>query len=1170
MAPALDFRLLFEAVPDLLVVVLPDAPVFTIAAASDVYLEAVRKKREEILGKGLFDAFPQSPETVQGEAAVNLRASFQRVIETRQTDRLPTQQYDLIVPGTSAADVRYWRMVSSPIAGEDGSLQFILHRVEDMTARVVADAKLRESEDHFRHTVELSTQVPWTADANGQILDFSQKWLDMTGMTREEALGEGWKHVPHPEDQPQMVAAWNTSLRTGQPYNVEHRIRMADGTFRWMHSQAFPRYDTDGRIISWYGTTEDVDARKRGELLNGFLVHLDDAVRALTDPHEITQTAARLLGERLRVSRCAYADVEEDQNTFNLTGDYNRGVPSIVGRYTFDQFGQGCLLAMRENRPWVVTESETDPRIERERGAYRATMIRSVICVPLQKEGRFVAAMAVHDVEPRLWQQDEIELLLLVASRCWESIERARVTRELRHRVQRYRFLAESIPQMVWTATPDGELDYVNEQVTQYVGVPSEAVLRDGWMRWVHPDDQAHSRELWQRSAATGERYETFCRLLRGSDRTWRWHLVRAQALFSGSQIAQWFSTSTDIEDQKQAEAHLRQQWHTFDIALSHTPDFTYIFDLEGRFTYVNRALLTLWELKFEEAIGKTFFELKYPPELAAKLQWQIQQVIDTHENIRDQTPFTGPSGETRYYEYIFVPVLGSDGNVNAVAGSTRDITEHRNAETLAEEDRRRWRDLLLQTPAAIALLRGPDFLFEWANPEYLTLVGRSAEELLGKELIRALPEVAAQTYMSVLQRVYQTGESFVGHEAPVLLSLNKGEPRVVYVNFAYIATRDLAGQIDGVFVHAVDVTAMVRARQQVEESEKQFRTLAESIPHLASMGDQDGNIFWYNRRWYEYTGTTFEEMAGWGWEKVHDPRVLPQVVEQWKKAILTGTPFEMVFPLRAADGTFRQFLTRVEPLFDAQGKAVRWFGTNTDITEQLRTEEKLRKMNRELEEFSYVASHDLQEPLRMVNIYSHLILRRIGEDEQLRQYGDFVRQGVGRMEALIQGLLTFSRTVHQDEEPDSVKADLSLALAEAMLVLKNSIEETGAVITTGDLPVVHGEFPQFAHVFQNLLSNALKYHRPGVPPRIGVSASLSDEEWLVCVEDEGIGFEPRYADRIFGLFKRLHKDEYPGTGLGLAICKRIVERYGGRMWGEGSPGQGAKFYLALPRVEDQ
>ena len=138
------------------------------------------------------------------------------------------------------------------------------------------------------------------------------------------------------------------------------------------------------------------------------------------------------------------------------------------------------------------------------------------------------------------------------------------------------------------------------------------------------------------------------------------------------------------------------------------------------------------------------------------------------------------------------------------------------------------------------------------------------------------------------------------------------------------------------------------------------------------------------------------------------------------------------------------------------------------------------------------------------------------------------------------------------------------------MLVLKNSIEETGAVITTGDLPVVHGEFPQFAHVFQNLLSNALKYHRPGVPPRIGVSASLSDEEWLVCVEDEGIGFEPRYADRIFGLFKRLHKDEYPGTGLGLAICKRIVERYGGRMWGEGSPGQGAKFYLALPRVEDQ
>ena len=129
------------------------------------------------------------------------------------------------------------------------------------------------------------------------------------------------------------------------------------------------------------------------------------------------------------------------------------------------------------------------------------------------------------------------------------------------------------------------------------------------------------------------------------------------------------------------AQERLQQQWHIFDTALSHTPDFTYIFDLEGRFTYANRALLSLWQKPLDEAVGKNFFDLDYPPELAERLQRQIQQVIDTNEPVRDHTPFTGPTGETREYEYIFVPVLAANGQVEAVAGSTRDVTQRKQAE---------------------------------------------------------------------------------------------------------------------------------------------------------------------------------------------------------------------------------------------------------------------------------------------------------------------------------------------------------------------------------------------------------------------------------------------------------------------------------------------------------
>jgi signal transduction histidine kinase len=235
----------------------------------------------------------------------------------------------------------------------------------------------------------------------------------------------------------------------------------------------------------------------------------------------------------------------------------------------------------------------------------------------------------------------------------------------------------------------------------------------------------------------------------------------------------------------------------------------------------------------------------------------------------------------------------------------------------------------------------------------------------------------------------------------------------------------------------------------------------------------------------------------------------------------------------------------------------------NNDILQ--RTNQDLMRANRELEEFAYVASHDLQEPLRMVNIYTQLILKRLGEsaDEEMVQFGNLLRQGAGRMEELLRDLLTFSRAVHA-ESPDIGVADLSTSLDEALSVLRNRIDESDAVVHAQPLPVVKGDARQLAHVFQNLISNSIKYRKTSEPPRICISSAQQDGQWIVAVQDNGIGFEQCYAERIFGLFKRLHKDEYPGTGLGLAICQRIVERYGGRMWATGKPGEGSTFYFSL------
>jgi signal transduction histidine kinase len=295
------------------------------------------------------------------------------------------------------------------------------------------------------------------------------------------------------------------------------------------------------------------------------------------------------------------------------------------------------------------------------------------------------------------------------------------------------------------------------------------------------------------------------------------------------------------------------------------------------------------------------------------------------------------------------------------------------------------------------------------------------------------------------------------------------------------------------------------------------------------------------------------------------------QVEESIQRVLAVGGDFTAECRIVQADGTSRWIYARGHCHLDETGKPSRFPGVAFDISERKRIEsdlrlsnDELRRLNRELEEFAYVASHDLQEPLRMINVYTQLIMRNLHTDRaNLDQYAAYVHQGIAKMQMLIRDLLSFSHAVHTLELPSGT-ADLGAALNAAIAVLESQISETRAVITAEPLPHVRGETTHIAHVFQNLLSNSLKYVTKGVRPIVHVSIRRDGPECVVTVRDNGIGFEPHHAERIFKLFKRLHTDEYPGTGLGLAICKRIVERYGGRVWAESRPGEGAAFHFTL------
>ena len=478
------------------------------------------------------------------------------------------------------------------------------------------------------------------------------------------------------------------------------------------------------------------------------------------------------------------------------------------------------------------------------------------------------------------------------------------------------------------------------------------------------------------------------------------------------------------------------------------SPDFTYVFDSDHRFLYVSPPLLQLWGRTLEQAVGKNFEELGYPRQLVELHERQLDEAF-AGRTVSGSNPYVDKEGREGFYEYTFVPVRGEDGRVEAVAGTTRDVTARRQSE--------RDRDATLA---------------------------------------------------------------------------------------------------------------------RLAESEEQFRNFADAIPQLAWMAHADGFIFWYNRRWYEYTGTTPAQMEGWGWQSVHDPAELPRVMSAWKQSIENGTAFEMVFPLRAADGRFRRFLTRVNPVREASGKIVRWFGTNTDVEAQNQLLEErdaalaeAGKAIRVRDEFLSIASHELRTPLAalLLQIQTAQRLSERGQVEKVVERLQRAGSAASRLERLMTELLDVSRLAAGRLRLEPEKVDLTALVHDVCARFEGRTASAIRVLSDG--PVVGWWDPvRLDQVITNLVDNAVKY---GAQKPVDVSLQREGDRAVLRVRDDGIGIAPEEQRHVFDRFARASAArDYGGFGLGLWIAREIVEASGGRIELQSRPREGSTFTVTLPMGE--
>ena len=493
-------------------------------------------------------------------------------------------------------------------------------------------------------------------------------------------------------------------------------------------------------------------------------------------------------------------------------------------------------------------------------------------------------------------------------------------------------------------------------------------------------------------------------------------------------------------------------------------------------------------------------------------------------------------------------------------------LEEERHSWLFAEEallqSEERYRLIFNHSPLGIVHFDQEGVILD-CNDHFLEIMGASRETVLGFNMVTSARNRAMRSAV----------QTALGGE----LGTYEGDYRSVtgdkntQLRAIYNCLPSEGGKFLGAVALFEDISETRRAEEALKESEQRYRTLVETMNDGLLIRNEKDRITYVNERLCQMWGYSRDEILDHPTTDFLDEENLIIVNEQWIKRREGGNdPYEMAWTAR--DGRKIPTIISPRPIFDGDGAFRGSFGTITDITSRKEAEEtlarqarELERSNAELQQFAYVASHDMQEPLRMIASYVQLLARRYkGKlDEDADEFIAYAVDGAKRMQTMINDLLAYSRVGRVGGEMQST--DCERILAWAVVNLGAAIEENQAIVTHEPLPSLVASGGLLGLLFQNLIGNAIKF-RGEDPPLIHISAKLEGDEWLFTVRDNGIGFDVQYTDRIFIIFQRLHgMGEYPGTGIGLAICKKIVEYHGGKIWAASELGKGTTFSFTIP-----
>jgi PAS domain S-box-containing protein len=567
---------------------------------------------------------------------------------------------------------------------------------------------------------------------------------------------------------------------------------------------------------------------------------------------------------------------------------------------------------------------------------------------------------------------------------------------------------------------------------------------------------------------------------------------------------------------------------------------------------------------------------------------------------------------EQCYFNFVYQPLVEASGEISGIFVVATEVTQQVLVKQRLQRSENQFRTLVTQSPFAKAILKGPDFVISLANESMLKNIWRrELSDVVGRRLLDVFPELEGQDFPQILNEVYQTGILYRANEALLVVN-GPGGLKAHYLDLQYAPIFETDDVVSGIMVSVNDVTDKVTLRRDISEAAERL-SLATEGTQLATwdLNLETKNIIYSGRLaaifgFSEDQILTHQEMR----DLIHPDDRVNVVEPAFRQALETGNYY---YEARVThpDGSIHWIRTQGKILYNDRHQPLRMLGTMMDITDrkedelalktsedkyrtladqlesqvQLRTKEltiansELVKTNMELAQFAYVASHDLQEPLRKIQTFATRILEtEIGNiSERGQDYFRRMQASSTRMQQLIVDLLAFSRANAIEKHFD--ETDLNVVLNNVKEQLSDVIQQRNAMITSDHLPTRNVIVYQFEQLFTNLIANAIKFTKPDIQPVIAIRTGTISGDMIampdadtkatyqyISFSDNGIGFEPQFKDRIFQVFQRLHnRSAYEGTGIGLAICKKIVDNHKGMIDAIGKPGNGATFVIYLP-----